>query len=153
MVVTHTFYFMPCKSSLFSTVISFVYKDKWFSMKACQLFLYGKYLKKNSFIPSPQWIKLENFVMQLKRQSVEAWQNEGNNTSENLIPSRDVFKSVDHVKYERQVRSGNNICCLYSSLLELSSCLVTYENCHKSSGFSIKSEMSGWIWEIPTILS
>ena len=28
-VVTHTFYFMLCKSSLFSTVISFVYKDKW----------------------------------------------------------------------------------------------------------------------------
>ena len=29
MVVTHTFYFMLCKSSLFSTVISFVFKDKW----------------------------------------------------------------------------------------------------------------------------
>ena len=29
MVVTHTFHFMLCKSSLFSTVISFVYKDKW----------------------------------------------------------------------------------------------------------------------------
>ena len=29
MVVTHTFYFMFCKSSLFSTVISFAYKDKW----------------------------------------------------------------------------------------------------------------------------
>ena len=29
MVVTHTFYFMLCNSSLFSTVISFVYKDKW----------------------------------------------------------------------------------------------------------------------------
>ena len=29
MVVTHTFYFMLCKSSLFSTVRSLVYKDKW----------------------------------------------------------------------------------------------------------------------------
>ena len=29
MVVTHTFYFMLCKSSLFSTFIRFVYKDKW----------------------------------------------------------------------------------------------------------------------------
>ena len=29
MVVTHTFYFMLCKSPLLSTVISFVYKDKW----------------------------------------------------------------------------------------------------------------------------
>ena len=29
MVVTHTFYFMLFQSSLLSTVISFVYKDKW----------------------------------------------------------------------------------------------------------------------------
>ena len=55
-------------------------------------------------------IKLENFVMQLKRQSLEAWQNEKhylkeNNTSENSIPKREIFKSVDHVKYEGQVRS------------------------------------------------
>ena len=28
MVVTHIFYFMLCQSSLLSTVISFVYKDK-----------------------------------------------------------------------------------------------------------------------------
>ena len=43
--------------------------------------------------------------MQLKRQSVDAWQNEKhyskeNNTSENPIPRRKIFKSVDHVKYE-----------------------------------------------------
>ena len=43
--------------------------------------------------------------MQLKRQSVEAWQNEKhnskeNNTNENPIPKREIFKSVDHVKYE-----------------------------------------------------
>ena len=48
--------------------------------------------------------------MQLKRQSVEAWQNEkhyskGNNTSENAIPRQEIFKAVDHVKYKRQVRS------------------------------------------------
>ena len=29
MVVTHTFHSMLCQSSLLSTVISFVYKDKW----------------------------------------------------------------------------------------------------------------------------
>ena len=29
MVVTHTLYFMLCQSYLLSTVISFVYKDKW----------------------------------------------------------------------------------------------------------------------------
>ena len=43
--------------------------------------------------------------MQLKRQSVEAWQNEKlhskeNNTSENPIPRQEIFKPIDHVKYE-----------------------------------------------------
>ena len=52
-----------------------------------------------------------------------------------------------------KVRSGHNICCLCSFLLSLSSCRVTYENCYKSSVFSIKSEVSGWIEEIPTALS
>ena len=49
--------------------------------------------------------------MQLKRQSVEARQNQkhyskGNNTSGNPIPIQEIFKPVDHVKYEGQVRSG-----------------------------------------------
>ena len=48
--------------------------------------------------------------MQLKRQSVEAGQNEkhyskGSNTSEDPIPRREIFKPVDHVKYQGQVRS------------------------------------------------
>ena len=48
--------------------------------------------------------------MQLKRQSVEAWHNEkyyskGNYTSENQIPRQEIFKPVDHAKYEGQVRS------------------------------------------------
>ena len=48
--------------------------------------------------------------MQLKGQSIEAWQNEkhypkGNNPSENPIPGQEIFKTVDHVKYEGQVRS------------------------------------------------
>ena len=48
--------------------------------------------------------------MQLKRQSVEAWQNEkhyskGNNTSENPIPRQKIFEPVDYVKYEDPVRS------------------------------------------------
>ena len=70
-----------------------------------------------------------------------------------------LFKPVDHVKYEGQVRSGkvrsgqvrsgqvrsgqvrsgHNICCLCSFLVELSSCRVTYENCYKSSVFFFKS--------------
>ena len=76
--------------------------------------------------------------MHLKRQSVEAWQNEKhyskeNITSENRIPIRDSFKSVDHVKYEGQVRSQPFFLC--SFLVELSSCRVTDENCNKSSVF------------------
>ena len=48
--------------------------------------------------------------MQLKRQSVEAWQNEkhysiGNNTIENPILRQEIFKPVDHMKYEGQVGS------------------------------------------------
>ena len=48
--------------------------------------------------------------MQLKRQSVEALQNEKhyskeNNTSANPIPRQEIFKPVDHVKYEPQIRS------------------------------------------------
>ena len=42
--------------------------------------------------------------MQLKSQSVEVWQNEKhskeNNTSENPVPRREIFKPVDHVKCE-----------------------------------------------------
>ena len=86
-------------------------------MKACQLSSIWK--MENTWkiiilfplhINSLHWIKLENFVLQLKRQSVEAWQNEkhysiGNNTSETPIPRQEIFKPVDHVKYEGQVRS------------------------------------------------
>ena len=90
-------------------------------MKACQLSSVWKMLEKEFFYSLSTLIlhltKLENFVMQLKKQSVEAWQNEklyskGNNTSENPIPRQEIFKPVDHVKYEGQVRSGRNICCL-----------------------------------------
>ena len=52
-----------------------------------------------------------------------AWQNEKhyskeNNTSENPIPRREIFKSVDHVKYEGQVRSSQVktfvVCAVFS---------------------------------------
>ena len=77
--------------------------------------------------------------MQLKRQSVEAsWQSEknyskGNNTSENPIPRQEIFKPIDHVKYEGQARLQHLL--VDSLLLELSSCRVTYESCYKSSVF------------------
>ena len=48
--------------------------------------------------------------MQLMRQSVEAWQNEKhyskeNNASKNQISRQEIFKPVNHVKYQGQVRS------------------------------------------------
>ena len=61
--------------------------------------------------------------MQLKRQSVEARQNEKhyskeNNTSESPIPRQKIFKPVDHVKYDGQVRSGqittSAVCAVFS---------------------------------------
>ena len=57
--------------------------------------------------------------MQFKRQSVEACQNEKHyskedNISENPIPRREIFKSVDRVKYEDQVRSQNLLLVQFS---------------------------------------
>ena len=137
-MVTHSF--MLCQSSLLSTVISFVYKDKWWFDESMSVIFCMEILEKEFFCSLPTQIlhriKLVNFVMQLKRQSVEAWQNEKhylkeNDTSENPIPRQEIFKAVDLVM--TKVRSGHNICCLCSFLVELSSCSVTYENFNKSS--------------------
>ena len=104
-------------------------------MKACQLSSVWKILKKE-FVYSLSTlilhrIKLENFVMQLKRQSVEAWQNEKhyskeNNTSENPIPRREIFKPADHVKY-KGVRSGHNICFCAVFLLSFQAVVLLTE--------------------------
>ena len=56
--------------------------------------------------------------MQFKRESVEVWQNKKhyskeNNTSKNPIPRREIFKSVDHAKYEGQVRSQHYFCAVF----------------------------------------
>ena len=67
--------------------------------------------------------------MQLKRHSIEAWQNEKhyskeNNTSENPIPRREIFKSVDHVmKYEGQVTTF--VVCAVLSLSFQAAVLLT----------------------------
>ena len=84
-------------------------------MKACQLSSVWKILEKEFFYSLStillHRIKLENFVMQLNRQSVEAWQNEnhyskGNNTSENLIPRQKFQISRPcEVRRSGQVRS------------------------------------------------
>ena len=57
--------------------------------------------------------------MQLKRLSVEGWQNEkhcpkGKNTGENPILRQEIFKPVDHVKYEGQVRSQHLLLVQFS---------------------------------------
>ena len=102
--------------------------------------LYEKYLKLDFFYSlstlTLHWIKLENFAMQLKRQSVEAWQNEKhyskeNNTSDNPILRREIFESGDNVKYEGQVRSGQVtafvVCAVF--LLKFQAVVLPYENC------------------------
>ena len=53
------------------------------------------------------------------------------------------FQTSRPCEVRSDVRSSHNICCLCSFLPELSSCRVTYENCYKSSVFSIKSDVSG----------
>ena len=61
-VVNHSFCFMLCQSSLLSTVISFVYKDKWwFDESMPVIFCMENTWKRILFIPSPHWIKLENW--------------------------------------------------------------------------------------------
>ena len=66
----------------------------------------------------------KNVVMQLKRQSLEALQNEkhyskGNNTSENPIPRKEIFKPADHVKYEGQLRSQHLLFVQFSIVCSL----------------------------------
>ena len=118
-MVSHSFYLihaLPVFFIKYCHKLSFgLYtKSNGGSMKACQYLMYGKYVEKEFFhslsILILHYTKLENFVMLLKRQSVEAWQNEKhyseeNNTSENPISRREIFKSVDYMKYEGQVRS------------------------------------------------
>ena len=44
----------------------------------------------------------------------------GNNTSENPIPRQEIFKPVDYVKYEGQVRSGQVTTFVVCAVLSLS---------------------------------
>ena len=67
--------------------------------------------------------------MQLKMQSVEDWQNEKhysneNNTSKNPIPRREIFKSVDYVKYEGQLRSQHFLFIQFSDRAFKLSCYL-----------------------------
>ena len=56
-----------------------------------------------------------------------------NNTREN--PTQDEKLSNQLTMRGTKVRSGHNICCLCSFLVEFSSCRVTYETFNKSSVF------------------
>ena len=97
-------------------------------------------------------MKLKNFVMQLKRQSIEAWQNEkhyskGNNTSENPILRQEISKQS--TMSSTKVRSGHNICrfvvCAVFSLSFQAVLLLTKTAINHRFCFSIKSKVSGWI--------
>ena len=67
-----------------------------------------------------------------------------------IIPARtqsqdNKFQTSRPYEVRRSGQVTTFVVCAVFSLHELSSCRVTYENCYKSSVFSIKSEMSGWI--------
>ena len=90
--------------------------------------------------------------MQLKRQSVEAWQNEkhyskGNNTSENPIPRREIFKPADHVKYEvrRSGQVATFVVCAVFSLSFQAIVLLTKAAINHRFFFPVKFEVSRWI--------
>ena len=87
---------MLYQSFLLSTVISFVYKDKWWLDESMSVIFCMENTRKIillfPFHTNFHSSKLENFVMQLKWQSVEVWQNEKhfseeNNTGENPMPT------------------------------------------------------------------
>ena len=82
--------------------------------------------------------------MQLKRQSVEVWQNEkhyskGNNTSENPIPRQEIFKPVE---YEGQVKTFV-VCAVFSLSFQAVVSLTKTAMNHRF--FLIQSEVNGWI--------
>ena len=91
--------------------------------------------------------------MQLKRQSVEAWQNEkhyskGNNTSENPVPRQEFQTSRPcEVLRSGQVRSGQVttfvVCAVFS--LSFQAVVLLTKTAINHRFLSIKSEMSGWI--------
>ena len=82
---------------------------------------------------------------------MEAWQNKKHskeNTSENLIPRQEIFKPVDHVKYEGQVRSGQVTTFLFCAVFSLSfQAIVLLTKLLEIiiRGLFDKSEMSGRI--------
>ena len=139
MVVTHTFYFMLCQSSLLSTVISIVYKDKrWFDKSMSVIFCMENIWKRILLFPLHVELNLKTLLCnwggsQGRPGRMKSIILKGNNTIENPIPRQEI--SNQSTMWSTKVRSGHNICCLCSSLLELSSCRVTYENCYKSSVF------------------
>ena len=125
-------WFASCQSALLSTVISFVYKDKWwFDESMSVIFCIQRILEKELLYSLStlilQWIKLENFVMQLKRQSVESGRMKSI-IQKGIIPERtqspDKKFSYQSTVWITKARSGH-ICCLCSFLVELSSCRVT----------------------------
>ena len=110
MVVTHTFYFMLCKN---------IWK---------RILLFPLHIELSLKTLLCNWRGSPWRPGRMKKHY-----SKGNNTSENPIPRQQI--SNQSTMWSMKVRSGHNICCLCSSLLELSSCRVTYENYFKSSVF------------------
>ena len=134
-------------------------------MKACQLSSVWKILEKELFYSLSRlilhWIKLENFVMQLNRQSVQAWQNEKhyskrNNTSENPInlvsrvsvafPQKASWQADNPGKRRPDlgifsaILSGTNWGFTPSQVRQESPCRFSW-------GVAVTSQRKTWVWE------
>ena len=92
-----------CQSSFLITVISWIYKVKWWLDESMSVTFLMESTEKECCCSlstiTLYWIKLENLVMQLERQPVEAWPDEKhyskeNNTSENPIPRREISPAL-----------------------------------------------------------
>ena len=112
MVVTHTFYFMLCKSSLFSTVISFVYKDKlWFDESMSVIFCMENIWKRILLFPLHIELNLKTLLCNWRgspwrpgrmKSIIQKGIIQARTQSQ---PKTTNFKPVDHMMYEGQVRS------------------------------------------------
>ena len=157
MVVTHTFYFMLYKSFLFSTVISFAYKDKWWFDESMSVIFCLENIWKRILL---FLLHIElNLKILLCNWRGSPWRP---GRMKKIIQKGIILartKSQDN-KFQTsrpcEVRRSGQVtifvvCAVLSlsfqAVVSLTKTAINYRF------FSVKSEMSGWIWEIPTISS
>ena len=156
MVVTHSFYFMLCKSSLFSTVISFVYKDKWWLDESRSVFFFCMENIWKRILLFPLHIEL-NLKTLLCNWRGSPWRpGRMKSIIQKVIIPAGTQSQDNKFQTSRpcEVRRSGQIttfvvCAVLSMSFQAAVLLMKTAINHRF--YSIESEMSGWIWEIPTI--